>query len=99
MGVFFWGCQLVRSYSPKYSSHRLGCPKDAGTFNFWHYLQTSAHRSISIVEFASQEDSQRAVRELSETPLLGRPVFIREVSKHKMFLRIWIITLRPGPRD
>ena len=34
---------------------------------------------ISIVEFASQEDAQRAVRELSETPLLGRPVFIREV--------------------
>lgn len=33
----------------------------------------------SIVEFASQEDSQRAIRELSETPLLGRPVFIREV--------------------
>jgi RNA recognition motif-containing protein len=34
----------------------------------------------SIVEFASQEDAQRAVRELSEVPLLGRPVFIREVS-------------------
>lgn len=35
----------------------------------------------SIVEFASQEDSQRAIRELSEQPLLGRPVFIREVRK------------------
>jgi RNA recognition motif-containing protein len=34
---------------------------------------------ISIVEFASQEDAQRAIRELSETALLGRPVFIREV--------------------
>ena len=34
---------------------------------------------IRIVEFASQEDSQRAIRELSEQPLLGRPVFIREV--------------------
>lgn len=33
----------------------------------------------SIVEFASSEDAQRAVRELSEQPLLGRPVFIREV--------------------
>ncbi|KAG2008910.1 RNP domain-containing protein [Coprinopsis cinerea AmutBmut pab1-1] len=31
-----------------------------------------------IVEFASQEDAQRAIRELSEQPLLGRPVFIRE---------------------
>ena len=35
--------------------------------------------SHSIVEYASQEDAQRAVRELSEQPLLGRPVFIREV--------------------
>ena len=35
--------------------------------------------TIRIVEFASQEDSQRAIRELSEQPLLGRPVFIREV--------------------
>jgi RNA recognition motif-containing protein len=34
----------------------------------------------SIVEFASPEDAQRAIRELSEQPLLGRPVFIREVS-------------------
>jgi hypothetical protein len=32
-----------------------------------------------IVEFGGQEDSQRAIRELSEQPLLGRPVFIREV--------------------
>jgi hypothetical protein len=36
-------------------------------------------RHVRIVEFASQEDSQRAIRELSEQPLLGRPVFIREV--------------------
>ena len=36
----------------------------------------------SIVEFSSQEDAQRAVRELSEQPLLGRPVFIREVVPH-----------------
>lgn len=33
----------------------------------------------SIVEFASHEDAMRAVKELSESPLLGRPVFIREV--------------------
>ena len=32
-----------------------------------------------IVEFASPEDAQRSVRELSEQSLLGRPVFIREV--------------------
>lgn len=33
-----------------------------------------------IVEFASPEDAQRAIRELSEQALLGRPVFIREVT-------------------
>jgi hypothetical protein len=33
----------------------------------------------SIVEFTSQEDAQRSIRELSEMTLLGRPVFIREV--------------------
>lgn len=38
-----------------------------------------SNNNSSIVEFASQEDSQRAIRELSEVPLLGRPVFIREV--------------------
>ena len=35
--------------------------------------------AYSIVEFASSEDAQRAIRELSEQLLLGRPVFIREV--------------------
>ncbi|KAJ7485799.1 hypothetical protein FB451DRAFT_1231092 [Mycena latifolia] len=39
---------------------------------------TGVSKGCGIVEFASQEDAQRAVRELSEMPLLGRPVFIRE---------------------
>ncbi|KAF7326407.1 hypothetical protein MVEN_02618400 [Mycena venus] len=39
---------------------------------------TGVSKGCGIVEFASQEDAQRAVRELSELPLLGRPVFIRE---------------------
>jgi len=54
---------------------------------------------ISIVEFASQEDSQRAVRELSETPLLGRPVFIREVGNNITFQDVDCDTFYPGPRD
>jgi hypothetical protein len=77
MGVFGW--QLVRFSSPKFSSHLQVSPKDAGEYvlsqNFWQNFTIS----FSIVEFASQEDSQRAIRELSEQPLLGRPVFIREV--------------------
>ncbi|TFK48928.1 RNA-binding domain-containing protein [Heliocybe sulcata] len=39
---------------------------------------TGVSKGCGIVEFASQEDSQRSIRELSEVPLLGRPVFIRE---------------------
>lgn len=39
----------------------------------------------SIVEFASPEDAQRAIRELSEVAMLGRPVFIREVRLPYLF--------------
>ncbi|KAL5522607.1 hypothetical protein ACEPAG_8624 [Sanghuangporus baumii] len=39
---------------------------------------TGISKGCGIVEFVSQEDAQRAIRELSEVPLLGRPVFIRE---------------------
>ncbi|KAI0918355.1 hypothetical protein AcV5_002362 [Taiwanofungus camphoratus] len=39
---------------------------------------TGVSKGCGIVEFASQEDAQRAIRELSEQSLLGRPVFIRE---------------------
>ncbi|KAJ7785340.1 hypothetical protein DFH07DRAFT_976156 [Mycena maculata] len=39
---------------------------------------TGVSKGCGIVEFASHEDAQRAVRELSEIPLLGRPVFLRE---------------------
>jgi len=37
-----------------------------------------------MMGFASPEDPQRAVRKLSEVPLLGRLVFIREV-------RCWVV--------
>jgi len=39
---------------------------------------TGVSKGCGIVEFASSEDAQRAIRELSEVALLGRPVFIRE---------------------
>ena len=69
----------MRSYSPKYSSRLLVYQRAAGECLF---VLSASHpnKSTSIVEFASHEDSQRAIRELSEQPLLGRPVFIREVS-------------------
>jgi RNA recognition motif-containing protein len=43
-------------------------------------MLTSGGSSPSIIEFASREDAQRAINEFSDKPLLGRPVFIREVS-------------------
>ncbi|KAI0296292.1 hypothetical protein B0F90DRAFT_1747081 [Multifurca ochricompacta] len=39
---------------------------------------TGISKGCGIVEFGSLEDAQRAIRELSEQALLGRPVFIRE---------------------
>ncbi|KAI0628597.1 RNA-binding domain-containing protein [Trametes polyzona] len=39
---------------------------------------TGVSKGCGIVEYANQEDAQRAIRELSEQLLLGRPVFIRE---------------------
>lgn len=44
----------------------------------WEML-TLAFSTNSIVEYGSPEEAQRAIKELSDTPLMGRPVFIREV--------------------
>lgn len=60
--------------TPTGISKGCGCVR----LSFWFSKQSNIIFR-SIVEFASQEDSQRAIRELSEQPLLGRPVFIREV--------------------
>lgn len=92
MGVFGW--QLVRFSSPKFSSHQPVSPRDAGKWllvsNFSLCL---THLPFSIVEFASQEDAQRAIRELSEQPLLGRPVFIREVRETILIIVLHLIVL------
>ncbi|QRW05411.1 RNA recognition motif protein [Ceratobasidium sp. AG-Ba] len=39
---------------------------------------TGVSKGCGIVEFSTHEEAQRAIRDLSETPLLGRPIFIRE---------------------
>lgn len=63
-------------------------------------LRTQAKFHVfSIVEFGSQEDAQRAIRELSEVPLLGRPVFIREVRIIISFLSSSFERLLLGPRN
>jgi RNA recognition motif-containing protein len=67
------------SYDVKYRD-LMEFMRGAGEVLFAEVLvtPTGVSKGCGIVEFASPEDSQRAVRELSETPLLGRPVFIRE---------------------
>ncbi|KAE9409344.1 RNA-binding domain-containing protein [Gymnopus androsaceus JB14] len=52
----------------------------AGEVLFAEVLVTpmGVSKGCGIVEFANSEDAQRAVRELSEMTLLGRPVYIRE---------------------
>ncbi|KAF9072705.1 RNA-binding domain-containing protein [Rhodocollybia butyracea] len=54
--------------------------RGAGEVLFAEVLVTpmGVSKGCGIVEFSSQEDAQRAVRELSEMTLLGRPVYIRE---------------------
>ncbi|EIW54807.1 RNA-binding domain-containing protein [Trametes versicolor FP-101664 SS1] len=44
---------------------------------------TGVSKGCGIVEYANQEDAQRAIRELSEQLLLSRPVFIREDREHE----------------
>ncbi|KAG8727742.1 hypothetical protein FRC12_022274 [Ceratobasidium sp. 428] len=39
---------------------------------------TGVSKGCGIVEFSTHDEAQRAIRDLSETPLLGRPIFIRE---------------------
>ncbi|KAF8957855.1 hypothetical protein BDZ97DRAFT_1844401 [Flammula alnicola] len=67
------------SYDVKYRD-LMEFMRGAGEVLFAEVLvtPTGVSKGCGIVEFASSEDSQRAIRELSEQPLLGRPVFIRE---------------------
>ena len=52
----------------------------AGEVVFAEVLVTPSgvSKGCGIVEFSTHEEAQRAIRDLSETPLLGRPIFIRE---------------------
>ena len=68
---------MDRLFSPKSWLHPLVNPKVAGKFNS---LISSTLLIVSIVEFASDEDAKRAKVELADKQLLGRPVFIREVT-------------------
>ncbi|KAI0063939.1 RNA-binding domain-containing protein [Artomyces pyxidatus] len=72
------------SYDVKYRD-LMEFMRGAGEVLFAEVLitPTGISKGCGIVEFASQEDCQRAIRELSEQPLLGRPVFIREDREHE----------------
>lgn len=79
MGVFFWGSIAGEVLFAEVLITPTGVSKGCGYVLSFELL-ISAYLQPSIVEFASSEDAQRAIRELSEVALLGRPVFIREVS-------------------
>jgi hypothetical protein len=75
------GWQLEKCYSPKFWSLPWASRRDAGKLIFFRSIEEGIPDYISsIVEFGNPEDAQRAVRELSEMTLLGRPVYIREVT-------------------
>ncbi|KAJ1553098.1 hypothetical protein HK096_009234 [Nowakowskiella sp. JEL0078] len=54
--------------------------RKVGEVSFADVMTQSNGRSkgCGIVEYANPEDAQRAIKELSDTVLMGRPVFIRE---------------------
>jgi RNA recognition motif-containing protein len=67
------------SYDVKYGD-LMEFMRGAGEVVFAEVLvtPTGVSKGCGIVEFSNQEDAQRAIRDLSEQNLLGRPVFIRE---------------------
>ncbi|KZV98163.1 RNA-binding domain-containing protein [Exidia glandulosa HHB12029] len=67
------------SYDVKYRD-LMEFMRGAGEVLFAEVLitPTGISKGCGIVEFANREDALRSIRDLSEVPLLGRPVFIRE---------------------
>ena len=70
--------QLEKCCSQRCLSRRLDSRKDAGA-HFLSSFSPLTQTASRIVEFATTEEAQRAVKELSETVVLGRPVYLREV--------------------
>jgi len=54
--------------------------REAGDVSFAEVLMGSDGRSkgCGVVEFSTEEAARKAIAELSDRPLLGRPVFVRE---------------------
>lgn len=80
MGVFLLGLAAGEVLFAEVLVTPTGVSKGCGWASINSPICFRPHQHFRIVEFASHEDSQRAIRELSEQALLGRPVFIREVS-------------------
>ena len=77
--------QPATSSSPKSCSFRMACPRAAGesppvpSGEHVRRILTSSATASRVVEFSKPEEAQRAIRELNDQQLLGRPLFIREV--------------------
>lgn len=63
-------------------------PRDAGeSRSSWLHpgLELIRWVLISVVEYSTPEEAQKAIRDLNEQTLLGRQLFIREVSRMPWF--------------
>lgn len=49
------------------------------------FLTNRLLHQLSVVEFATRDDAQKAIRDLNDTTLMGRPLFIREVRHRFLF--------------
>jgi len=99
MGVFLLGLAAGEVLFAEVLVTPTGVSKGCGcvTIDIPPFTHRS-NKSFRIVEFASHEDSQRAIRELSEQALLGRPVFIREVSLPPPSVSQFLLKSITGPR-
>lgn len=78
MGILQW----ERSFSRRLFSYPTACQRDAGesASAFVNSLVADILSFASIVEFGTREEALRAISELNEQVLMGRPVYLREVS-------------------
>lgn len=61
-------------------------------FSQWLATDADAFYTFSVVEFSTPDEAQKAIRDLNDQTLLGRPLFIREVRFVSSALFITLLT-------
>ena len=79
--------QPAQSYFQRSSPCPTACPRAAGgsqhshaRLQAWQDRPADMARFRRVVEYSSPEEARRAITELNEGQLFGRPAFLREVS-------------------